>query len=394
MPAAIIIFWTAFGALGLIYFAYPVFLAVLAKIIRRPPKTDPDYRPTFTVFIPCFNEVDNIRAKIENALALDYPAEKLEVVIADDGSVDGTAETARACLKEKGLLEPGPGHPQFRIETFPENLGKTRMMNELTPTCRGEVIVYTDANVFFEPDALKGFAELFADPEVGCLSGNLTQLPPEGEETGTAYGNTFLRRYEDRLKIWEGTVATCLFVQGGHMALRRELYRPSPPEVSPDTLLGAAAWAEGKRTLMAQRAMAWEHTQTRIEGGFRRESRMTLLRMSVFSHIPRILPWHKHFIYDLHFFLRKTLREFSSFFMLAMLGAGVAAAFAGGFYFWLAMGQALFYFLALVGWLGHDRLPGVLCAPFFMVSLFAAQFVGVWRYWTGRRAVTWKPRGD
>ncbi|MCX7022407.1 MAG: glycosyltransferase [bacterium] len=394
MTAVIIIFWTAFGVMGLLYFAYPLLLAVLAKIIRRLPKDDPDYRPTCTVFIPCHNEAGNIRAKIENILALDYPAEKLEVLIADDGSGDGTVEVARACLEEKGMVEPRPGFPRFRIEAFAENRGKTQVMNALSPTCRGEIIVYSDANVRFEPDALKRFAEFFADPEVGCVSGNLVQRPPEGEETGTAYGNSFLRRYEDRLKIWEGMVATCLFVQGGHMALRRELYRPSPPEVSPDTLLGATAWAEGKRTLVNSQARAWEYTQSQIEGGFKREARLSVLRMSVFRHISRILPWRRHFIYNLHFFMRKKLREMTPFFMLAMLGAGAAAALAGGFYFWLAMGQALFYFLALVGWIGHDRLPGALCAPFFMVSLFAAQLVGVLKYWTGRRAVTWKPRGD
>jgi len=394
MLAAIIIFWTAFGVMAHLYFAYPLLLAVLARIIRRCPKGDPDYRPTCTVFIPCHNEADNIRAKIDNTLALDYPAEKLEVLIADDGSGDGTAEVARSYLEEKGLLEPKPGFPRFRLEAFPENRGKTHVMNDLSPTCRGEIIIYSDANVRLERDSLKGFTELFADPEVGCVGGDLVQRSPEGEETGIAFGNSFLRRFEDRIKVWEGQIKTCLFVQGGHMALRRELYRPSPPEVSPDMLLTVAAWAQGRRTLENPKVKGWEYTQTRLENEFKRDVRLTVLRMSVFRYIPRVLPRRGHFFYHLHVFLRKKLRETTPFAVLAMLGAGIAAAFAGGFYLWLALAQALFYLLVLVGWIGRNRLPGIICAPFFAVNLFAAQLVGVLRYLTGRRAVTWKPRGD
>jgi cellulose synthase/poly-beta-1,6-N-acetylglucosamine synthase-like glycosyltransferase len=394
MLAAIIIFWAAFGLLAHVYLAYPLILALLAKIFNRRVEGDPANRPTYTVFIPCLNEADYIREKIDNLLEVDYPADRLEVLIADDGSDDGTLETARRHLEEKGLLEPRPGRPRFRLEGFSENRGKTSVMNDLSPGCWGEIIVYSDANVRFELDALKLFGEYFADPAVGCVGGNLVQRPPEGEQTGTAYGNTFLRRYEDRLKIWEGRIGTCLFVQGGHMAIRRELYRPSPPEVSPDTFLMATAWAEGKRTLLDPRVRAWEYTQSRIGGEFKREARLATLRMSVFRHVSRVLRWRDHFLFNLHFFFRKSLREMTPFLMLAMLGSGIAAAFAGGLYFWLAMGQGLFYLLALVGWIGHDRLPGVLCAPFFLVNLYAAHFVGVLRYIGGRRAVTWTPRGD
>ena len=178
------------------------------------------------------------------------------------------------------------------------------------------------------------------------------------------------------------------------MALRRELYRPSPPEVSPDMLLTVAAWAQGRRTLENPKVKGWEYTQTRLENEFKRDVRLTVLRMSVFRYIPRVLPRRGHFFYHLHVFLRKKLRETTPFAVLAMLGAGIAAAFAGGFYLWLALAQALFYLLVLVGWIGRNRLPGIICAPFFAVNLFAAQLVGVLRYLTGRRAVTWKPRGD
>ncbi|HDR06653.1 MAG TPA: glycosyltransferase, partial [Candidatus Coatesbacteria bacterium] len=249
MLAAIIIFWVSFGLLAHIYITYPLLLAVLARIINRRPKGDPDHRPSFTLFIPCHNEADNIRAKLDNTMTLDYPPELLEVLVADDGSTDDTTGVARRYLEEKGLLEPGPGRPRFRLESFALNRGKTQVMNELSPTCWGEVIVYSDANVRLEPDSLKLFAELFADPEVGCVGGDLVQRPPEGEETGIAFGNSILRRFEDRVKVWEGRIGTCLFVQGGHMALRRELYRPSPPEVSPDMLLTVAAWAQGRRTI-------------------------------------------------------------------------------------------------------------------------------------------------
>ncbi len=394
MIAAIIIFWAAFGVLVHLYITYPLILYLLARLINRRVEGDPDYRPTYTVFIPCYNEAGNIREKIGNILAVDYPADKLEVLIADDGSSDDTIGIARRYLGEKGLLEDKPGYPRFSLEAFEENRGKTCVMNDLSPTCRGEIIIYSDANVRFERDALKRFGELFADPEVGCVGGNLVQRPPRGEQTGTTFGNRFLRRYEDRIKIWEGMIGTCLFVQGGHMAIRRELYHPSPPEVSPDTLLMVAAWARGKRTIMNPRVKAWEYTQSRVGGEFRREARLSVLRMSVFKHVPRVLPWKGHLIYHLHFFFRKILREMTPFFMLAMLGAGIAAAFAGGFYLWLAVGQAFFYFLVLVGWIGHNRLPGMLCAPFFLVNVFAAQLVGVVRYFTGRRAVTWKPRSD
>ncbi len=399
MTVAAVIFWLSLFVLAEIYLLHPLLLFLLSRFIHRPVKRDPAHRPSFTLFIPCYNEAANIAAKLENALALDYPADKLEILVADDGSADDTVALARR-YEDRGV----------RVVAFEENRGKTTVMNELSPACRGEIIVYSDGNVMLEPDALLRFAELFADPSVGCVGGYLEQRPPSTDgATATAYGNSFIRRYEDRQKIWESRMWSCIYVQGGHMALRRELYHPSAPEVSPDTLLTVSTVAFGKRTIYDPRVRAWEETQTASGDEFRRRVRLSLLEMGFFPYLHQVLPLRGHLLYHLNFFLRKTLRQTTPLWLLTLLLSGVVCAFSGAVgavtahvgvfasaypYLWLSLAQGAFYLAAAVGALLHDRLRGLPALPYYTTATFAAMAVAWWRFCKGRRAVTWKPRQD
>jgi len=398
MIAATVVFWLSLYIIAVIYVLHPLTLWLISRFIHRPVQRDPAHLPSFTVFIPCYNEAAVLAEKLENVLALDYPAEKLEVLVADDGSSDDTAEIARRFV-DRGV----------RVEAFHENRGKTTVMNELSPTCRGEIIVYSDGNVMLEPDALHRFAELFADPDVGCVGGYLEQRPPGTGSTGTTYGNSFIRRYEDRQKVWESRIWSCIYVQGGHMAIRRELYYPSAPEVSPDTLLTISTVAAGKRTIYDPQVRAWEETQAVAGDEFRRRVRLSLLEMGFFPYLFRVLPLRGHLLYHLNYFLRKILRQTTPLWFITLLVSGVAAACLGGqgaaaaragffaagaTYLWLTVAQGVFYLGALLGYRFHDRFRGLAALPYYVVSTAAAMAVAWVRFWRGRRAVTWKPRQD
>ncbi|MCD4734037.1 glycosyltransferase [bacterium] len=382
MLAVEIILWVSIGLVLLTFLVHPFFLWLLSRFINRPIKRDADHRPSFTIFIACYNEAAVIADKLENALTLDYPAGLLEILVADDGSADDTVEIARR-FESRGVT----------VVAFEKNRGKTTVMNELSPKSKGEIIIYSDANTFLAKDALKRFAELFADPKIGCVGGLQAQKPPDSGATGTSLGNSITRGFEDRQKYWEGRIFSSTCVHGGHMAIRKSLYHPAAPEVSPDALLSFTTVADGYRTVYDPTVLAWEEALSKPTDDFRRRARLGLLDMALLAVFPKTVSFWKHPFVSINFFIRRTLRMTTFLWLLIALVASGILSFGGGFYLWMFLAQAAGYLGAIVGWLGRGFLPRLLLMPFHVINNFVALGYGFFFYLGGKRAITWKPRG-
>jgi len=259
---AAILFWLSAGLLVYTHLGYPLLLAALVRVtgrnrdlrFRRPTLNDEEV-PTVSLIVPAYDEEEVIAEKVANALALDYPRERLQVVVASDGSSDATAERARAA--GAGLvLELPPG-------------GKVAALNAAAEQAAGEILAFSDANSVWARDALRRLAAPFADPGVGYVCGQVRFLDPEGNNLEGAYW-----RYEMAVREGESALAGVTAGNGAIYAVRRDAYIPLAPSGSHDLSFPFQLAKRRLRSLYAPGARAEEKMVPTIEGEFARKRRM------------------------------------------------------------------------------------------------------------------------
>ena len=152
-----ILFWSSFGTLLYIYFGYPATVTLLARIFGKDPRQG-EVTPAVSLVVPSFNEKAHIAQKLENSLALDYPRHLLEIMVANDGSTDGTDGIVRR-FEGQGV----------RLISMERNIGKAAMLDRVIPLLKGEIVVFSDTSSQLKPESLKRIIRNFADPSVGCV---------------------------------------------------------------------------------------------------------------------------------------------------------------------------------------------------------------------------------
>lgn len=241
MTAAWWTFWISAGLVAYCYAVYPLLALLLARLFPRPVRRG-DALPSASVLIPALNEERVIAAKIENTLALDYPPEKIEVLVISDGSTDRTAEIARRYAgRGVGVIE------------FAERRGKLRALLEVVPRARGEILVFSDASGMLRPGSLRAMASDFSDPSIGGVCGYYRSpgLQREGR-----LGELIYWEYEFAIKRAQSRWATLLGATGAMYALRRELFVPPPPgTINDDFVIPALMVARGGRMVLEEGAV-------------------------------------------------------------------------------------------------------------------------------------------
>ncbi len=261
---AAILFWLSSGAIVYTHLGYPLLLAALTR--RRFQNRGP-YRgqkggndaveelPTVSLIVPAYDEEKVIAEKVANALALDYPRERLQVIVASDGSTDATAERARAAGASL-VLELPPG-------------GKVAALNAAAEQAAGEILAFSDANSVWARDALRRLVVPFADPAVGYVCGQVRFLDPEGNNLEGAYW-----RYEMAVREAESALAGVTAGNGAIYAVRRDAYIPLAPSGSHDLSFPFLLAKRRRRSVYAPAARAEEKMVPTIEGEFARKRRM------------------------------------------------------------------------------------------------------------------------
>ncbi|HEU5063147.1 MAG TPA: glycosyltransferase [Solirubrobacterales bacterium] len=266
--AAAILFWLSAGALVYTHLGYPLILWALTHLPGRPRRfqTFPPYRgpnagndaegvPNVSLVVPAYDEEEVIAAKVANALALDYPRERLQVIVASDGSADATAERARAAGADL-VLELPPG-------------GKVAALNAAAAEASGEVLAFSDANSTWAPDALRRLVAPFADSQVAYVCGQVRFLDPGGDNLEGVYW-----RYEMAVREMESALGGVTAGNGAIYAVRRDAYIPLAPSGSHDLSFPFALAKRGLRSLYAPDARAEEKMVPTLEGEFARKRRM------------------------------------------------------------------------------------------------------------------------
>lgn len=370
------LFWLASALLVHIYAGYPAFL-YLITLGRTPPVRDTGHRPTVSILIAAHNERAWIERKIHNALASHYPSDRLQVIVVSDGSDDDTLELAQGVRDTR--LEV--------IEVSPRQ-GKANALNVAIARATGEILVLTDANVFFEPDAVARLAAHFADPDCGCVTGRVDLQPMDA---GEPLGEGFYMRLERFLQERESLHSTVVGTDGALFAARRELVSPLPAGiVLDDFLIAMRIAATGHAVRYEAGARAVERVPASVAQEFRRKVRIAAGCFQVLPLLEFIRrPWQRPLLWTF-FVSHKLLRWCSPWLLLIVLVTTLWQA-AHPFFAAMLLLQLLLYGLALVGWLCPAcRHRSAVYVPYYFAAVNLAFALGLWRQLTQGQSVTWQ----
>ena len=370
------VLWISLAALGYVYVAYPLLLWGVLRLARRPARIDDGFLPGVTLVIAAWNEAAVIERKLLNALAMDYPADRLEIVVASDGSDDGTDAIVER-FADKGV----------RLHRITPRGGKTRALNRTIPTAAYGVIVLSDANTMFAPDAIRQLVRYLADARVGAVTGDV-QIVNEGEAFGESEGLYY--RYERFIQQCESDIGSIVGVDGAMYAFRKSCFRPpSDPIILDDFVTSMNIVRQGRRVIYNPEARAYENATPTVAQEFRRKSRIAaggvqaILKGEGLPGPRQVWEW---FTYVSH----KLLRWLTAVFMAGTF-AGTIVHLGTPFYNGLFALELAFAGLSLTGWALNGRsVPAVVNVPFYFCMVNLAILQGLLKGLLGMQKVTWK----
>ena len=376
---ASVLFWTSAAALFYTYVGYPLLLWVMGRWRARPVRKGV-YEPTVSVIITAYNEERDLAAKLENTLAIDYPKEKLEIIVASDCSTDRTDDIARS-FAPQGV----------RLHRQAERLGKTAAQNAAVELARGEIILFSDATTLYEPDVLHKMLPNFADPSVGCVAGRLIYIDPTQSSVG--HGARSYWSYETFLKERESTILSLIGCSGCLYAVRRSAYVPLYPEACSDFIIATKMVEQGLRAVYEPEAVAIEETNKRSDREFRMRVRVITQTISDLWHHRAMLNPRRSGFYAIELLSHKVLRYLAPAFLFSILVASAVLAPRSSLYFAAFVGQSLFYLAAVVGFVceragWHNRL---IALPYYFVLANAAVVAAFVKFLRGERYARWEP---
>lgn len=380
----VFLFSLAFLCLLYIYVGYPVLIAFLSKMNHNYDRNIlvNENLPTIIIVIPAHNEETVIESKLLNHLELDYPKDKLKIVVLDDTSTDRTFDIAS---QVKAM------HPDL-VEIFQvfDGKGKTHAINTLMPTLDSDLIVFSDANVYLREDALSRIAEVFLDPRIGCVAGQLNYI--NEDVNGSAFSNGLYWRYEEFIKQCESNTGSMMGADGSIFAIRRALYRPLDTGILDDFSTSIGVVCQGYRLGYSADICAYEKGAEKSAEEFSRKVRISNRSFNTFRHLRKEI--HTTFSrFDLFkMYSHKVIRWFSFLPMLLMFLSSAVWMFSsmlggilfalqlfGYFYLWLCYKNEK---LNVIGKIGDILLY------FVMTNL--ACFIGVYLSIRGKKITTWK----
>jgi glycosyltransferase involved in cell wall biosynthesis len=371
-------FWVCLAAGIYPYAIYPCLAAALSTIrsrsVRRAPIT-----PKVTVVISAYNEVRYIEATVCNKLAQDYPADLLDVMVASDGSTDGTDDVLRRLAGRSSRVA------YFRQEP---RRGKTAALNSLVERAGGEIIVFSDANSMYRPDTVRRLVENFADPSVGYVSGKMIYVNPDGSTVGD--GCSAYMRYENWLRGRETLFGSVVGVDGGVDAVRRLLYRPMEADQLPDFVLPLQVVDQDYRVVFEPLAQLCEDSLTDSSAEFRMRVRVSLRSWWALLSEASLLNPLRRPLFAWQLWSHKVLRYLSFLPLAAACILNVILATVSNFYLAL-LGVQLLIWLAVWAGARGSRLSVARFAYYFAL-LNAASAVALVRFVGGHKQVLWQPR--
>jgi cellulose synthase/poly-beta-1,6-N-acetylglucosamine synthase-like glycosyltransferase len=376
-----VLFWASVSIVFATYLLFP--LVVLARaLLRARPHAAGDVSPRVSMVISARNEAATIGTKLENVLSLDYPADRFEVVIASDGSEDGTDEIVEQYADRR-----------VRLLSLPRQ-GKAAALNAAVESAKCEILVFSDANSLYARGALTALVRPFADPLVGGVAGD-QRYTADGAGDAISSGEQRYWNFDRILKMAESRAGNVISATGAIYAVRRSLFRPVPDGVTDDFFTSTGVIAQGYRLVFAPDAVAFEPVAGSAELEFGRKVRVITRGLRGVLVRRELLDPRRHGFYAAQLLAHKLLRRLMVF-PLSVAGATSPLLWRRGRVYRLAVTlQATVYGLGATGLLLARRPVGrhkALALPAFFCFVNIAALKASWNVVRGRRIDRWEPK--
>lgn len=378
-----VLFWISVFVMFFSMVGYPAVLFMLEKILKPAEnKRDDAYCPEVTYMIVAHNEEKVIGKKLENTLTLDYPRDKLHILVASDNSTDATNDIVNAFIQN---------HPEFRIElyTAKQRKGKTNAQNEAQKVVKSEILVMTDANAMVQPEAIRELVAYFADEDVAYVCGRL--MYTDAEEGGTGDSESTYWKLDLKMRDIESRIQTVTAGNGALYACRNKDYIDFDPIECHDSAMPLAYGLMGKRCLYNPDAIAVEKAGDSNQDEFKRKVRMSRDILNAPGDFLRTCNIFKYKWFSFFYFGHRSCRNHLWLAHILALLTNVLLAVLTLNPFWIVMGilQAAAYLLAAAGIVFKIAFAPVRMLSYYVMTVFA-QLVGVRNILTGRAKPFWE----
>lgn len=334
-----LVFWTSFGFVFYVYAGYPLLLAAWRRAARRPVRKG-EWEPRVSIVIAAHNEREVIENKIANCLELDYPRNRLQIIVALDAPTDGTENVV---WKYAGRM--------IDCLYYSPHRGKAAALNQAVAMAEGEILLFADARQRLDRRAVRELVANLRDPSVGAVSGKLILLDEQGREAGDGVGLYW--RYEKRLRAMESDVHSMLGATGAIYAIRRELFRPLPEDtILDDVAVPMRIVLAGKRAVFEPAARAYDRVAASPAGEYGRKVRTLMGNYQLLTQFPALLlPWRNPVFWQ--FASHKVGRLLVPYFLVALFISNIFLRH--GIYLFFFACQSGFYLLAFLGHFASNR---------------------------------------
>jgi cellulose synthase/poly-beta-1,6-N-acetylglucosamine synthase-like glycosyltransferase len=341
---AALIFWLSLGCILYVYLGYPLLLIVWRTVGARPVQKQPQ-EPWVSLVMAMHNENGNVHPKMRNILALDYPPEKLQIIVSLDAPTDGT-----------DILIREYESPRVYVVDSSIRRGKAAALNSGLATATGEIVVFADARQRFEPNAIRELVANFADSSVGAVSGELIFLDAEGNEATNTVGMYW--KYEKAIRAMESEIHSVPGATGAIYAIRRRLFTPLPSgTVLDDVVIPMRIVLQGMRAVFDRSARAFDRVSEAPDVEYEKKCRTLMGNYELFAELPELLkPWRNPvFVQTVSHKLGRLVVPYCLALLLLsnlFLLRGFYLAFFGC--------QIAWYLVACAGWLVSIRTRGLM----------------------------------
>ena len=378
------LFWLAAVTVFYTYFGFPL-LVLLRGILKRRSIQYGSITPSINVIIVAHNEAKIIGKKLDNLLSLDYPSDKMEIIVASDGSTDGTNEIV-GNYENKGI----------KFLQLPRT-GKIPALNEAVTHATADILIFSDANSMYKTDAIKKLVRPFVDSTVGGVAGNQSYDPDEGGNAASL-GERLYWNFDQFLKKLQSKAGNVISATGAIYAIRRKLFKPVPTGVGDDAVISYRVISQGYRFVYEPDAVACETVAASPSAEFKRKVRVCVRGLQGLRVEPQLFNPFKHGFYSVQLFSHKLLRWLLPIPLLVLLVSSLWLSQVDPFFRIVAIAQVIFYGMALIAFLfrnkkiANQKIFKLFAIPFYFCLANVASLIALLRVMRGQRIDVWEQK--
>lgn len=375
----VLLFWILLFLIFYTYIGYFFFIFIVSLFIKRKVKKETGFTPLVSILIAAYNEEKNIREKIQNTLGLDYPKDKLEIIVISDGSTDRTDDIVSDFNNGRIVL--------YRVEG---RLGKTEARNRAVKIARGEIIVFSDATTVYDKYAIKNLVRNFADPAVGAVSGRYDYI--KTGKSSMSLANILYWRYENFIKSRQSEIKTLTGMSGCINSFRKGLYEPLPAHIIEDLVEPLKILEKGYRIVFEPEALAHELTTDTASQEFKMRVRVISQGITGILYMKKLFNPFKYGFVSFQLFSHKVLRWSMPFFLIGLFICNILILNEHPIYKILFFLQAIFYLFATLGYF-FQRLfmkLKLFTLPLYFCTLNLASLIAVLKIFKGVKIHKWE----